>query len=900
MLLKRLLIFFTILLLLLGSCLVLFISFLLPSYLESRLLPKIAASAGAERLSAEIRRIGATGIDIEEVSFGTRQSPFLTAGSLKVDYSIRGLLNHHLDRISIQGINIDCSFNDGRLTFAGITLPGSTGREVRQPLQLPISFDRIAIRNSQFNLLINSHRLTFPFHLTVEQPSPQSMRGTLVLIPRDQQIELSFSVDLAANRGQMTITGKTLAMEQFQELITLPAALNNLSPDLDANVIFSLSPLKTNSFSASLKSGHRRDASFSSGHTISSSPLTVDIRGDLEKIHLDLNNLRLVTTVIDCDAGAEIDMHITEQAIDASGKISATLIPHGDITTVPDNSTIDIIAPFTASRLTDGSWRLDLDELQLPATTGLRNNDIRFFINKAAAGLSAKGNSRAASIQYYLSSPQITAARNNQPMISAGFSLAGQTDLYSGEHIFEKMQGNLTARLDETILSVDDNVIKGDISATANYETAGNSPLTMDLIAQINNGSITMSKQDIIITGITGKIPFAWPLQRSSAEEKTTASILWRGKDAGDLDLAIAQNSGAIKINGSHNNKLLPGLKIALQGEYELPGPGRAEHFSLLLELPEYHARSIDLSGIIDLPELVFFDGRINGTASFSGTADRPAGALELHLDRGLVEIPSRDLTIDGISTSLFLPDLMTFRSAPAQPLHFESLTAGSISTASGAVSYQLEPPDLIFIEKASVQWGNGQINTYNLRLSGTKQDYDINLYAEQISLGKILEQFGLAYSGGEGSVNGRIAMRLDGDKINIRDSFLYSTPGQGGFIKLSGTDMITQGLPVGSPGYSQLDFAAEALREFRYEWVKLHFINEDENLVMKMEMDGKPGRRLPFRYDSSRNTFLRVREQESGAGIFQPIRLDVNFRLPLNTILEYKKEIDNIIDSFQ
>jgi hypothetical protein len=60
------------------------------------------------------------------------------------------------------------------------------------------------------------------------------------------------------------------------------------------------------------------------------------------------------------------------------------------------------------------------------------------------------------------------------------------------------------------------------------------------------------------------------------------------------------------------------------------------------------------------------------------------------------------------------------------------------------------------------------------------------------------------------------------------------------------------------------------------------------------MQMDGKPANTLPFVYNKDLGGFIRV-EADSEGSRFQGIRLDVNFRLPLNKLLQYKDLIKMI-----
>jgi hypothetical protein len=61
--------------------------------------------------------------------------------------------------------------------------------------------------------------------------------------------------------------------------------------------------------------------------------------------------------------------------------------------------------------------------------------------------------------------------------------------------------------------------------------------------------------------------------------------------------------------------------------------------------------------------------------------------------------------------------------------------------------------------------------------------------------------------------------------------------------------------------------------------------------MLLKLQLDGKPARTLPFAFQKDLGRFARVEGRAEGS-TFQGIRLDVNFRLPLNKILQYRSII--------
>jgi hypothetical protein len=122
----------------------------------------------------------------------------------------------------------------------------------------------------------------------------------------------------------------------------------------------------------------------------------------------------------------------------------------------------------------------------------------------------------------------------------------------------------------------------------------------------------------------------------------------------------------------------------------------------------------------------------------------------------------------------------------------------------------------------------------------------------------------------------------------------LSSSQGEGGRLKIVAFDLLAAGVPKNTPQFSQIDFAAEALKNFKYNWVKLFLNTSGDELVMQLQMDGNPMHPLPFSYNEN-GTFTRI--EAGGQGIIRPIRLDVNLRFPLNRVLGYTGHIQDLLD---
>jgi hypothetical protein len=289
-----------------------------------------------------------------------------------------------------------------------------------------------------------------------------------------------------------------------------------------------------------------------------------------------------------------------------------------------------------------------------------------------------------------------------------------------------------------------------------------------------------------------------------------------------------------------------------------------------------------------------YFSGELGLDGFLKIESKGMTGTMQLKLQNGKYEFPEKKYTIKGIDLSMLMPSLPDLRSAPAQTLNFTEAAIGNLAFSKGKFVWQLESPNSIFMEEGVVQWAGGRVFTNSVRISPETKEIVVPIFCDRLKLTEILQQFGVQNAEGEGTVNGRIPLRVGRDTIGFEDGFLYSSPGQSGSVKVAAFDLLSAGIPKGTPQFAQVDFAAEALKNFQYNWVRLLLNTEGEDLIMQMQMDGKPVQSLPFTYDTQ--TGLLQRADESKPGINQPIRLDVNFRLPLNRFLGYSGKIQDIM----
>jgi len=364
------------------------------------------------------------------------------------------------------------------------------------------------------------------------------------------------------------------------------------------------------------------------------------------------------------------------------------------------------------------------------------------------------------------------------------------------------------------------------------------------------------------------------------------ARIMLNGQDLGGILLTAEQQAEGILFAGGHDSKALEGVRVTIKGNVG-SSPVNGLHGSLQLSVPRQKFTAFNLGRFVKARQEITLAGEFGLQAACAFSRGARSGELQLQLDNTRLELPKREIVVSGLNLSLALPDLFQTRSLPAQPLSFATAKVGTLAFADGKFAFQVESPSSLLLESGVFAWCDGHVSSESLRLSTGRRDYEMTLVCDRLSLASLFAQFGVQRAEGEGILNGRIPIAVVDGRMRFVDGLLSSPPGEGGNIRIGNLGLLTAGIPRESPQFSQLDFAGEALKDFRYNSARLLLSSEGEELLLQIKLDGQPVHPIPFSYNSQPGSFTRLQVGETG-GIIHPIRLDMNLRLPFEKIMEY------------
>ncbi len=825
--------------LLLGLTLGSILFFMLPSLIETRILPRIARHTGFPSLNCRINHLGLTEASAGPLTLGTPADPAITIEQVLLLYDPFSIQKGELKKVVLNGVSIKTVFSKGTLIIPGLekvpdknalnnTPKGKIGdaSPVTPRLSVP-PFAELEIKRSVILTEVAGREYRIPFSLQMQKatalkPGTTNLHGTLKIYPRNTPSTLKFTA--------------TLGKEESLHL-NLQAAKINLLNFTDI---------------LSFTSG------FSTSFTPMVSNLGISIITDLESISLNAN----WTTRLSGSHGP----FIWAKPLVKKWHLKAELNPQG-------------------------KWQADLDSPVAGTDWQLQKGTLTIAGHTPTITLKAHGRGKQGEIDWLtiIKKPILTnpSSRFSCPVIKAeghadiepsdeGFTIASSTLLeFTKTHITHQ---NFNLYLPKLLL-------QGELRRKDSTDPA------IDATLQFAGGTLQASDSGLRVLGINGTLPWHWPANEQTIKHKgklDCRKIFLDKLDLGQCAASLQQQGEKILLKGRYDSALIAGLKMIIDGQCGLDLNGSLQAASTF-EIPACKLQTpVALGDFIKSAGGNSVDGTLSASGRLSYGACGTSGSATANIKEALFRNDEKNLLCSGINCRLQFPDLPSLHSTPNQKLVFDHLTMGNIICPGGELFFQIEPDETLLLEKSRISWCGGNIETQALRISPYINHYQSTFYCDHLQLAELIEQLGQLEAQGKGSVNGRIPVSWKKSGITFDDGFLYSTPGAGGTIKISGGEALTAGLPTSSPQFAQLDLAREALKDYQYQWTKLNLNSEAEELVLNFQFDGKPNLPLPFVYKKELGGFARVTAGSPGS-YFQGIRLDINLRLPLNRILQYK-----------
>lgn len=362
-------------------------------------------------------------------------------------------------------------------------------------------------------------------------------------------------------------------------------------------------------------------------------------------------------------------------------------------------------------------------------------------------------------------------------------------------------------------------------------------------------------------------------------------SIEYKNTPSATLNLTFRQVMEGVSFSSLITTPFSDDFQIKCKGNASL-----SRELDFMCEVPATKVSSDKFPDYASLDETLTVNGTLAAKGNFFYRQDIFDGSITAAVSDS--QLQKGDLLLSGINMRLNLPTISKIQSSPSQLCTIKTLESGKIKMSDGKFLFRIEDAQTLLLEKAELTWCGGKVEAASTTLSTGSKQLQTTLYCDRLGFTELLGQFGIEDTDGEGSLNGKLPLKFSDKGISIDNGFLFSTPGNSGIIRFNNTEQLQQGMPdIKETPY--LDYTMRSLENFSYNWTKLTFNTIDDELLLAMQLDGKPEKPLPFGYKNG-----HIVPSDKGPGLQHPIRLDVNFRLPLEDLFQYGQNFQSILEN--
>ncbi len=885
----------------------------IPPYLESQLIPDIAQKAGIELTSIQVRSIGIRGAELSDIRIGGDESEGLFIDSVRVDYSIRQLLEYNVRQITVSGISADIEYMDGDISIKGLEgIFESKGDDKTDDSDMTFSIEKVYVRNSQATLHMNEMVFHLPFDLYAGMITQDLMPRELSanIYPEGHRVNIKGVPDPADNAMRITLLTNNLPLSKYLHITDnfLPLDLRGLV-DLNVSAMLDSESFAVSDISVSCILNRTK---INLGDIVIRNPAANGNEDLPVKIHLvskdatqwefNISEIMAVTPLSSVVMSASGDISINNKNIKANSKIlTSQPVNAGQTATETVPGSEDILTfpclewDITAEQDEDENVNIQVSGRACQENSSnqarLVIQDLILTSGSPEIRITGSFEDSLFTVSYNVTIPDIKINDDDMRLSIPSIRLAGDI---SNSPDSSSVRSSFSLKIPGTKFTgydISADIPDAEVKGSVQYESTEG--IKTESLLSFKQGSLSLSEGMVKVRGLSGTVPVKWPFEDNASGSVAIKSAEYEGMELGRLETEIQQKKDRVLLSGNYYSALLKDMVFDISGDISLDPI--FEKAGIEINLPDFRPSSdIDLARFLPDLKNMYLNGLFNLSCNLSYSGTGLGSACIIKVDNAGFRDSENKLAIEGISTSLELTDLLELKSAPGQILKVNKISSGNINASDLILDFQIESTESLLVEKGRFKWCGGNVNMQSFRFLPEKDEYDLALFCDRLNLAEVLGQFGAANATGEGAVNGRIPLRISKGHLTFEDGFLYSTPGGGGQISIGNTGFLTAGLTPGSREREQIEIAVEALKDFEYAWVKMGLNSVEDDLMINLQFDGKPANKLPFWYDSNEGRFVRVDKSLEGS-TFQGFRLDINFQVPLDKLLNYKGVWDMI-----
>jgi len=813
-----------------------YLYFSLPG-ITANVLVSQAKKIGLKNLQFRALHVGWRRLDLADITVGNAADPALRIAYLSIEYSLPGLWRKKIKHVRLVGVWIKIEDRGRGFQFQGMTAP--PGPQAQNGKMVTI--ERLSLEEGNLRLAWRGRSLEIPFAVSL-RTSGSNYSFAARLRPLAETVRLQGTVDKNITAGKIAFMIPGLPLQTLIDQAGFgSAAWGEGRIAAKGEVILKDGNFKTATVSVSgqgnLRLAFPDHASvmldfFSLAFNLGSGFTARDITASVQGRKLDYGELAIASPFhLDIRGRQWPDLEFTIHNLQVVRPLPV----------VVERIAGKITGPSTAPQI-NGGFRLQTGNRML-AALGLPGEIIQPY----AVDGDFQGSLKEGKIAWTMQ------ARGTRTIAVAlgQDSLRGQFDLkasLSGDA--QRLHASAACRMPAADLRLADYRARAELfsgGAELDYDFGGN--FRGRGLINISGGNVAPSAGNgLKASGIRLNMPWHWPGPGPGGEGGfSVARLQSGGLRWQDISGILAQRDADLRFSGSIPSGL-PKIAVTFQGHYALDPAGGGLQVDLMIPpavlpvqtaLQPLHAALQGMSG----------SGRFQAEGRVWAGNDSAGGSAIVKIVDADFDRPAEGIALRGVNAEITLDRLFDLVTAPAQRIGFRELKWQDMSFSNGELVFANESGGTVFIESGHFDWCRGKIIIAPFRLDPGKTDFLMTFYCDRVDFAQMLNALlGKETVSGDAVMNGIVPVKMLKGSPVFLDGYLYSTPGSSGHLKVFKPELISRGQVL----------VEEALRDFRYNWIKVTMSSRNDRLDMVVSIDGAPAQKLPLLYDNQQKNFIK------------------------------------------
>ena len=809
--------------------------FLLPG-IAANFLTSQAEKFGLQNLRFKMIRVGWQRLNLVDVTVGDAAAPALRIPGLAIEYSLAGLWRKKIKNVRLVDAWIRIEDRGQGFYFPGMIVPPpASAPDSRMP-----TVERLTLENCHIRLAWAGRSLAIPIRATLRS-SGTDYHLAATLSPLGETVRLQGTINQNFTAATIALTIPGFPLPALIDQAGFESAVRGQGRIAAQGEII-------------LRDGRYKTATFSAsglGDLQLAIPERASVKLDSFSLALSLDT---GFTARDIVAGARgRNLNIGEIAVEAPFDLDIRGRQWPDLEISVRDLRLTRPLPVSIGRISGkvkGPWstaRISGDFAIQAGAGVLASLELPGKITRPYAMVgNFQGSRQAGTISW------IMQARGKGTLAVAlgRDALQGRLDLNASlKGDAKRLQARITFRMPAAELRVAGYHAGADLfsgSAELDHVFGGNSRGSG--LVTISGGTVAAVAGDVLhASGIHLEMPWHWPGKGPGAPGKfLVAKLQSNGMHGQDISGTLVQQDAGLRFSGSLKSPL-PGFVVTFQGHYA-PGPAGGLQADFLVPATVLPAKTA-LQPLHPVLQGLSGGGSFQAEGRIWGGNDPAGGSASIRVANADFEQQKEKIALRGVNAKIQLGSLFDFITAPGQRLEFRQLHWQDMLFSNGELIFTGESDGSVFIESGRFDWCQGRITMAPLRIKPGTDDFLMTFNFDRVNFAEMLNALvGKTIVSGDAEMSGIIPVQWHKGSPVFLDGHLHSTPGRSGNLRVSRPELIANGQVL----------VEEAIRDFRYNWIKIKLGSRDDRLDMVVSIDGAPSGKLPLRYDAKKKDFIK------------------------------------------